>query len=59
MCLHQLSDNDRNRLQELKIMDTYAEVVHYMLEQDVKLEQEIVSLDLMKRSAEVVLQTDS
>ncbi len=59
MCRHRLSENDRSRLQELKTMDTYAEVVHYMLEQDVKLEQEIVSLDLMKRSAKVVLETDS
>ena len=32
-------------------MDEYSEVVRYMLAQDVKLEQEIVSLDLMKRSA--------
>ena len=54
-CLHQLSDNDRSRLQELKTMDTYAEVIHYMLAQGVKLEQEIVSLDLMKKKAEVVL----
>ena len=46
-CLHQLSHNDRARLQELKEMDTYAEVINYMLEQDVKLEQEIVSLTLM------------
>lgn len=47
-CLHQLSHNDRVRLQELKAMDIYAEVVSYMLAQDVKLEQEIVSLTLMK-----------
>lgn len=50
MCLHNLSSNDRNRLLELKTMDTYIEVVRYMLEQDVKLEQEIVSLDLMKKA---------
>ena len=50
MCLHQLSDNDRSRLRELYTMDIYAEVVHYMLAQGVKLEQEIVSLDLMKRN---------
>ena len=48
-CLHKLSQNDRSRLQELKEMDTYAETVNYMLTKDVKLEQEIVSLDLMKR----------
>ena len=47
-CLHQLSENDRNRLQNLKTMDAYAEVINYMLEQNVKLEQEIVSLTLMK-----------
>jgi hypothetical protein len=29
-------------------MEPYAEVVDYMLEQGVKLEQEIVSLDLMR-----------
>ncbi|MHA9738559.1 Wadjet anti-phage system protein JetD domain-containing protein [Robinsoniella peoriensis] len=46
-CLHQLSHNDRARLQELKEMDTYAVVINYMLERDVKLEQEIVSLTLM------------
>lgn len=48
-CLHPLSHNDRARLQELKEMDTYAEVINYMLAQDVKLEQEIVSLTLMNR----------
>lgn len=47
-CLHRLSHNDRIRLQELKEMDTYTEVVNYMLGQNVKLEQEIVSLDLIK-----------
>lgn len=53
LCLHELSSNDRNRLTELKTINTYAEVVHYMLVQNVKLEQEIVSLDLMKRSSEL------
>lgn len=47
-CLHQLSENDRVRLLELGRMEPYAEVVDYMLEQGVKLEQEIVSLDLMR-----------
>ena len=47
-CLHQLSENDRVRLLELGKMEPYAEVVDYMLEQGVKLEQEIVSLDLMR-----------
>lgn len=49
-CLHQLSHNDRSRLQELKRMDMYTEIVHYMLEHNVKLEQEIVSLALMKET---------
>lgn len=43
------SHNDRVRLQELKTMDAYAKVINYMLAQDVKLEQEIVSLTLMER----------
>lgn len=47
-CLQKLSQNDRGRLQELKVMEAYADVVNYMLEKDVKLEQEIVSLVLMK-----------
>lgn len=46
-CLHELTDNDRVRLQELKSIDTYEEVVQYMLNNNVKLEQEIVSLGLM------------
>lgn len=54
MCRHPLSDHDRSRLQELKMMDAYAEVVHYMLVQNVKLEQEIVSLDLMEKSVGTV-----
>lgn len=47
-CLHELSDNDRVRLHELKKMDVYGDVVQYMLHNNVKLEQEIVSLTLMK-----------
>lgn len=46
-CLHKLSDNDRVRLQELKKIDVYEDVVQYMLCNNVKLEQEIVSLALM------------
>ena len=48
-CLHELTGNDRSRLQELKKMDAYEEVVQYMLCNNVKLEQEIVSLELMKK----------
>ena len=47
-CLHKLSDNDRVRLQELKTIDVYKEVVQYMLRKNVKLEQEIISLALMR-----------
>ena len=47
-CLHELSDNDRVRLQELKKIEMYEDVVQYMLHNNVKLEQEIVSLALMK-----------
>lgn len=47
-CLHELSDNDRVRLQELKKIEMYKDVVQYMLHNNVKLEQEIVSLTLMR-----------
>lgn len=46
-CRHELSDNDRTRLQELKEMKIYKEVVEYMLDNNVKLEQEIISLRLV------------
>lgn len=47
-CLHELSINDRIRLKELEKIDKYSDVVQYMLDNNVKLEQEIVSLELMK-----------
>lgn len=47
-CLHQLTDNDTVRLQELKEMRVYAETIQYMLQHNVKMEQEIISLELMK-----------
>lgn len=47
-CLHELSGNDRVRLQELMKNDVYEDVIQYMLRNNVKLEQEIVSLVLMK-----------
>ena len=47
-CLHKLTDNDIIRLQELKKIDAYGDVVQYMLCNNVKMEQEIVSLALMK-----------
>ena len=46
-CLHELTGNDRVRLQELQKDPKYRTTVEYMLVNDVKLEQEIVSLDLM------------
>jgi hypothetical protein len=46
-CRHELTDNDRTRLQELKDIKIYEEVVGYMLDNNVKLEQEVVSLCLM------------
>ena len=47
-CLHALSENDRVRLQELREKSEYEDVVEYMLEKSVKLEQEPVSLRLME-----------
>ncbi len=47
-CLHELSENDRVRLHELMKNERYRDVVQYMLCNNVKLEQEIVSLALMK-----------
>ena len=42
------SGDDRVRLRELKKIDVYEDVVRYMLHNNVKLEQEIVSLTLMR-----------
>ena len=47
-CLHPLTENDITRLQELKEMGMYADTIRYMLQNRVKLEQEIISLELMK-----------
>lgn len=46
-CLHSLTENDIVRLKELKKIDLYKYTVNYMLEKNVKLEQEIISLNLM------------
>lgn len=43
-CLLKLSANDRKRLKTLAEHEMYRDVVRYMLEEGVKLEQEIVSL---------------
>ena len=45
-CLRPLTTNDTNNLASLR--DAYPELVGYMLENNVKLEQEIVSLNLEK-----------
>lgn len=47
-CLQQLTENDIVRLQGLCGMLLYQDVVSYMLENHVKLEQEIISLCQMK-----------
>lgn len=47
-CLHRLTHNDTVRLQELKEMRVYADTIRYMLQHNVKMEQEIISLELMK-----------
>ena len=43
-CLQELTENDKKRLGALLDRAEYRETVQYMLEKDVKLEQEIVSL---------------
>lgn len=52
-CLHELSENDRKRLSTLQEDCKYADVVSYMLKNNVKLEQEIVSLMLMLHNSSV------
>ncbi len=46
-CLHELSENDLARMKELAKSSEYKDVVNYMITNNVKLEQEIISLDLM------------
>jgi hypothetical protein len=48
-CLQQLTDNDIIRLKELSEMEQYSKTVSYILKNNVKLEQEIISLYLMDR----------
>lgn len=43
-CLQELTENDKKRLGALLDREEYRETAQYMLEKDVKLEQEIVSL---------------
>lgn len=47
-CLHPLTEGDITRMQELAEMPEYRDVIKYMLEHRVKLEQEIISLKLME-----------
>ena len=46
-CLHKLSENDVVRMQELKAIREYKNVVDFMIKNNAKLEQGIVSLRLM------------
>lgn len=48
-CLRELTDNDRSRIGSLMEDDSYSEVLKYMKEHNVKLEQEIVSYYLGNR----------
>lgn len=45
-CLHPLTAQDKIRLRQLAELEEYRDTVRYMLEHGVKLEQEIVSLEL-------------
>ena len=47
-CLKPLTDNDMARLRPFAEMEPYRETVSYMLEHNVKLEQEIISYFLYK-----------
>ncbi len=47
-CLHRLTGNDVVRLQELKGMREYVDTIRYMLQHNIKMEQEIISLELMR-----------
>jgi hypothetical protein len=42
-CLRQLTDHDMNRLEALIEDTSYSDILKYMKEHNVKLEQEIVS----------------
>ena len=47
-CLQELSLQDRRRLEKLAEKEIYRETAEYMLRQNVKLEQEIVSYFLSR-----------
>ncbi len=42
-CLQRLTDKDKIRLMSLLKNDTYKDVISYMLDNNIKLEQEIIS----------------
>ena len=48
-CLRPLTDNDRKRLVELSGLPEYQDVIQYMQDAGVKLEQEIISLHIAKK----------
>ena len=45
-CLQELTAQDRRRLKKLAEKEQYKQTVEYMLERNVKLEQEIVSYQI-------------
>lgn len=48
-CLKKLTESDRTRLSKLREMPEYGECIEYMLENNIKLEQEIISLILYQK----------
>lgn len=48
-CLRELTDSDMSRMESLLEEDSYGEVLKYMKENNIKLEQEIVSYYLMQK----------
>lgn len=51
-CLNKLTDLDVKRLINLKENKAYTQCIAYMLDKNVKLEQEIISLYLTKENGE-------
>lgn len=48
-CLSELTENDRTRIKSLSEIELYKEVANVMLDENVKLEQEIVCLNLVSK----------
>lgn len=48
-CLNSLTEEDRHRLENLRLKQEYSELADYMLTHNIKLEQEIISYNLKKR----------